>query len=506
MHVFVIIAFAVLLWRTQSAPTWRWVAEGDVLGTLASVAATVLLPAAVALWTSAHARKLFRLQSGFPGRAIEFHHRATFILRCVLTGGFAATVLLTRWGEWFSFGRYSPALQGFGDLVILSPFVIGCLLLWCIAFPLERRFRGPVEDDTSASLDGHWRFSAYLDFNLRHHLLVVAVPMTIILFAADLTEGYGSGLRRAVGWNLAPEAALAVVAMAVFLFAPLMLRRIWRTTSLPPGPLRQRLEELCRRIGLRCRDILIWRSDGIMINAAVMGIVPGVRYVLLSDALLSVMSARQIEAVFGHEAGHIRHRHIQHFLAFAFVGWAAVAALMEGLAWGSMPQRAAWSLSLSSIESIGVVATVLFWGLGFGWVSRRFERQADLFGARCVTPSLSDCDRPCSVHLDGEASRPSDGRVCATAAAVFASALDRVAALNGIPSEERSWRHSSIGSRIRFLTALAGDPARAVRFERGVRRIKAGLAAAAVLAAATSVFYWIQVPQPALLQLQAGVR
>jgi hypothetical protein len=52
--------------------------------------------------------------------------------------------------------------------------------------------------------------------------------------------------------------------------------------------------------------------------------------------------------------------------------------------------------------------------------------------------------------------------------------------LNGIPHEERSWRHSSIGSRVRFLTALSGDPARAHRFARSIRRIKRVLLVTAI--------------------------
>jgi hypothetical protein len=81
-----------------------------------------------------------------------------------------------------------------------------------------------------------------------------------------------------------------------------------------------------------------------------------------------------------------------------------------------------------------------------------------------------------------------------------------VAILNGIPSEERSWRHSSIGSRIRFLISLAGDPARARAFERLIRRIKTTFLAAAVLGGAFFFYYWTVVPQPALMQLQVGVR
>ncbi len=97
-----------------------------------------------------------------------------------------------------------------------------------------------------------------------------------------------------------------------------------------------------------------------------------------------------------------------------------------------------------------------------------------------------------------------NGGVCATGVAIFASALDRVAVLNGIPQEERSWRHSSIGSRIRFLTSLAGDPCRAVRFERLIGRVKIGMLTLAIMGLAVCVYYWMVVPVPAVLRMANG--
>ncbi|MCH9058833.1 MAG: hypothetical protein IIB55_09420 [Planctomycetes bacterium] len=88
-------------------------------------------------------------------------------------------------------------------------------------------------------------------------------------------------------------------------------------------------------------------------------------------------------------------------------------------------------------------------------------------------------------------------RVCATGAAVFGEALDRVAVLNGIPHEERSWRHSSIASRIRFLNAQAGDPNLAKRFARLVRRVKRGLLASAIVLSLAASYYWVYA-EPAL--------
>jgi len=64
-----------------------------------------------------------------------------------------------------------------------------------------------------------------------------------------------------------------------------------------------------------------------------------------------------------------------------------------------------------------------------------------------------------------------------------------VAVLNGIPHDERSWRHSSLASRMQFLQSLAGDVARLRAYDRLIRRVKAGLWAGAVLGLCIAGWY-----------------
>lgn len=505
MHLVTILAFVILFWQAEDPGRLLPVGEKDVLWTLLVVLIQPPL-LGVAAWLSARrARRLLTDQPHAPQVAQHVHHRATFWLRVATVVGFATMVFLTCWPAWFTFNM--PALQIVGDLIVLSPFVAGVVVVWLAAYPLERALRAEAISFAAGGDSEQarpWRLWSYLDFNLRHNLLIIAAPMMLILFAANMTRGYKQTLQTWSGWVWTPDVLLGVVAFGVFFVAPMMLIRIWRTVSLEAGPLRSRLEAICGRIGLRYRDILVWHSDGMLINAAVMGLIAPVRFVLLSDGLLATMDARQIEAVFGHEAGHVRHRHIQHFLVFAFVGWLLVTGVMEAVARTAMEPESASAFLTLTIQGIGVAASIMFWGVGFGWLSRRFERQADLFGARCVTPSEAECTLPCSVHPDGRTMLTGSGRVCATGAAIFASALDRVAVLNGIPHEERSWRHSSIGSRIRFLTSMAGDPDRGDRFERLIGRVKFAMLSLAIIGSAVWMYYWTVVPVPAIMRLQAG--
>lgn len=502
MHIVTIIAFALLFLHAEQSGRWMLVANDDIFITFSAICATPLFLGGVTWAFSERARRALVAVDANVARIQRGYHRFTFWLRIVLLGCFAATVFLTRWPLWLHFEDVSPVIQSMSNLVILLPFVSSTLLIWVAEYPMESALRQRVLttfSTESGNGSDRWSLRTYLDFNVRHQLLIVAVPLTAILFFAELTRHYEQELRQATGWVWAPDCLLGASAFGVFLLAPVILIKVWHTSTLPAGVMRQQLEALGARVKLRYRDILIWKSDGMMINAAVMGIWSRVRYVLLSDALLANMSAKQIEAVFGHEAGHVRHRHIQYFLIFALVGWLSVSALMEALASLALTGRTVW-LSLSVIQGVGMVSTVAYWTIGFGWVSRRFERQADFFGARCAAPLPTECKLPCSVHGEDGLESSDTRRVCATGAAMFASALERVAMLNGVSPEERSWRHASIASRIRFLDSAANDPACAVRFENLVSRVKIVMLTIAIVGSVAWVYYGLTC-QPAILRL-----
>jgi STE24 endopeptidase len=272
---------------------------------------------------------------------------------------------------------------------------------------------------------------------------------------------------------------MGLLVCAVFALAPLMMRYTWETTPLPAGDLRLRLEAIARQLKLRYRDILVWHSRGMLVNAAVMGILPSLRYVLLSDGLLDSMSTRQIEAVFGHEAGHVRCRHIPYFILFA---------TLTMLVGGGILLLVEPHLSTQYSQILVGLVIVLLWGLAFGWLSHQFEYQADLAGAASITPSGDACSPACLLHSAGPAG---DAELCTTAAREFSVALLRVAALNGIPGDEHGWRHPSIQQRVAFLERVSLDPAASTGFLRRLQIAKAILILGTAVGLALATYlYW----------------
>lgn len=205
---------------------------------------------------------------------------------------------------------------------------------------------------------------------------------------------------------------------------PQMLALAWDTRSLPAGELRESFHALACKAGFRCRDILEWRTGELLSNAAVVGVTPRQRVVLLTDALLSTLGPRELGAVFGHEIGHAKRGHV-----FVFAAW-AVAFILGG----------DWLVSRWFADDKWMAAGTLLlvfgvWALAFGWLSRRAELDADLYGA----------------ELTGDVN-------------AMVRALQAVGGVHS--SRERSWRHFSTAERVSFLSRNALEPG----FGRDLRR------------------------------------
>jgi len=503
MHFIVIMAFALLL--SDGLPPDRL----DLLaGADSPTAATLLLVAAqLVIITFAAAVANRRTLAALAGDHGPFDHAANTFSSAqrLLLGMIAATLVVTMvMTPWTRLVREGWGLARFpllDDGVIMTPFVLSLILVWTVQFPAELKIRSaateaPADEDPAPSRPPHndataalaaarggranptQSLATYLIDKLRHQFLIIAVPMTVIVFAKHFTDRFQLDLAKSVGVPWASDSLLGCVSVCVLAFAPIMLRYIWATEPLPDGPLRHRLVRICDRIGLRYREILLWHTHGLAINAAVMGFIGPLRYILVSDALLETMDDEQIEAVFGHEAGHVRHRHLQFFLVFVLLSMYASGGVLELL----RRRGLVTDPGMMQIIALGVLLTS--WLLGFGWVSRQFERQADLFGVRSVTPDLPSCTGRCTVH---GADRPAG--ICTTAAQLFGRTLLRIADLNGIPRDAPSWRHGSIQSRCRLLEHLASNPEAVTRFDRRLRYIKIGLTLLALTG--TAIAAWL---------------
>lgn len=391
-----------------------------------------------------------------------------------------------------------------GEICLILPFVILQLLAWHSFYGVNRFVREwLVATQLAEGLAARpvWTRRQYMIFQLRHSMLIVLVPLILIITVQDTVQLLAEmGFASADTGELSQIAAIVkdcvagLATLMVFFLAPLLLRRIWVTRSLPVGPLRVRLIALCRGLGLKCRDILLWDTHSVLSNAAVMGLTPKVRYVLLSDALVESMPDKQIAAVFGHEAGHVKHHHIVFLVLFILAcGFAAITIdELAGHLLGALP--------LWNDYGKWIVPIALFAGFVtlFGWVSRRFERQADVYAASAIDSVWQKIVPEMSAQADNQqhlsdtahstqskaAQKPPRcvkiKSISPDGAMAIASALERIAMFNGISVSAKSWRHSSIASRIDFLKTMATQEGALPRFQKLVTIIKAAIIVAAL--------------------------
>ena len=478
VHALLIVAFVAVILRDQMGRASWGVHPGRALLGMVS--------AMLAVWLVAHVRIMLL------GRALDRtgSHRA--ILRAERTLAASRVAITAAHVVGVTLGALSAVRARTGRLIVIdefltvAPLLLFFILGWWSIYPVERRLREAVllrRLDEGKPLHPPQSRGAFVGYATRHQMLLILVPLLCILAwheTADWLVARYNWPRGAwfVDGERIPKRAVIVPliqlsgVVVVFSLMPLLLRYIWDTVRLGPGELRDGLLGLCRAHHVGVRDILVWRTGGQMLNGAVMGLVAPARYILLTDALLESMPPPQVDAVMAHEVGHVRRRHMV-WLGVAALGGIMAASIAADLVLRRLPlgvQREEW------VQMAGAGAALAVGLALFGYVSRRFEWQADAFAVQ---------------HLSGHR-RGVDATITPEAVAHMTDALRAVCVANHIPPEKWTWRHGSIRTRQRKLAALVGERAGRLPVDRQAAAIKwaAAAALAASLALAAYDFLW----------------
>jgi Zn-dependent protease with chaperone function len=484
----IVVAVASLPGKWPHPPAWLG-ADGSALAAWFGAALWVAV-AALSSWASQRQLARAPLERSATLRRYAKYRRLhlvgllTFYLVALYPLGWADTVR-----QLVVFGmRDFPGVE----LVILAPFLVALILSWALFYNVERAIHDSAIFN-GRPMPGRWPFVAV---QARHNLILVC-PLLLLMIAQQV-------LLRVLppadtDW-LFPILSL-VLMVGFFLVLPLVLRLFLGLTPLPPGPLRDRLLAAARRLNVRCNDILLWNTRNGIANAMVTGVLPGLRYIVVTDRLVRDLTPEEVEAVFGHEVGHVKHRHLLFYLVFLLASMVVVVGVWEALAsyWelGGLREALAdwWPGVMSFLETEGfeemLPLLAVFGGyifLVFGFLSRHCERQADIYGCRAVS-----CTRPsCTGHHPEAELAPRGKGLCPTGIHVFIGALEKVCHLNGIdrdrPGWLSSWLHSTTANRVEFLREMGVNPAVESRFQRRVGLVKWGLIAGLVAVFAALVW------------------
>ncbi len=440
-----------------------------VMETCGGISLVAILSFGLGLWVASRVS-----QTGLATSALRKRYalgvRLLTILSLVVYGW------IIHWVGWSRVVRTNWGLDDYvllDDLVVFLPYALIQLVVWWGLFFAERAFQIRSGNGLAGQL------GRYLILRSRQSIGLIMPVVLLYVVRRDILS------RLWPRWDenlMAEPAEIAILGSLVLMASPLFVRFAWPTRPLPQGALRRRLERAAERVGFRFTDVLVWDTGHSMLNACVTGVLPGFRYVLLTDALIESMSPLEVAAVFGHEIGHVAHRHLLYF-GFFFVGSLGILTLAaDGIAAGEVwLSHLTWIAPFASevlsqtiqASALLILLGMYFW-LVFGHLSRRFERQADVFGSKIVSCNLPNCP----PHSDPDSEMlPATGRnvepsICPVGIRIFAVALSNVAESNGMELSRRSWRHGSIASRISFLEQLERDPEQEPRFQRNIRRLR----------------------------------
>jgi Zn-dependent protease with chaperone function len=233
----------------------------------------------------------------------------------------------------------------------------------------------------------------------------------------------------------------ALYLILILVFMPPIVRMMWGCVPFPKGPLRSLIENFLKRTNVSCKEILIWPLNrGRSCTAAVLGLVPGFRYILFTPCLVKHLLPQEIEAVLSHEVAHLRHRHLLWYIFFLGTFTVIVYRLFNPIGTGLLSSHLFleiltklqyWPKAFVSLMAIFPLVMLLFLYFRFlmGYFMRNFERQADL-------SVFETQGHPWNLI----------------------NALEKVAVLAGDIRNQPNWHHFSIAERVLFLDKVARRP------------------------------------------------
>ncbi|ROQ93513.1 M48 family metallopeptidase [Desulfosoma caldarium] len=326
--------------------------------------------------------------------------------------------------QWIPGFARSTTLSGLVGLVL---FLLHLAAIWFWAYPLHRRLTGSMVS-RRAYVQGQFGFYTALLLPWFFIALLLDALQWVPLppfFASDLGH-----------------LVLFGAVFALFLcLAPPIIVRLWRCSSVPASPLRDRLEAFCQSQNFRLGDFLLWPPrGGEHLSAAVLGILPRFRYILITRGLLQLLNEQELKAVVAHEMGHVKRFHALFYLSLFLAYAAASYALHDMILLMILREKWAlhWALSqdtfyrnlFSLLYSLPVLAVlVLYFRYLFGYFMRNCERQADLFALKTLGDPYP-----------------------------LVSSLQKIAFHSGQIDNVPSWHHYSIRERVHMLLAAAENP------------------------------------------------
>ncbi len=385
---------------------------------------------------------LSKVSSGrlIQGRLSIAYHWMVTRLSILSIAIFALCVYLLNLKYWLlripGFGAFS-ILSGAAAITVFFAFLA---TIWYHGYPVHYAF--------AHSPQRRW---SYIGSNIKLNVPIL-FPWAILTACYDLIT--------LLSWPSAQRIFESEVGQFVFftaflvllvLFLPPLIKYWWGCSPLPDTEKKQEIVSFLRSAGFKYRHLLRWPPlEGRMMTAGVMGLLPRLRYILVTDSLMQNLSEQELNAVMAHEVAHVKYKHMLFYVLF-LLGYLALSfGIFDFFPYAMVTQPWLWRLMqgkegfqagvyylLLSVPFI--VSVIVYFRYVMGFFMRNFERQADLYTIRLMgnpEPTITS--------------------------------LEKIAYVSGQSRHQPSWHHFSIAERVDFLWRAWRNPQLIRRHSRRV--------------------------------------
>ncbi|SPF40077.1 Tetratricopeptide TPR_2 repeat protein [Syntrophobacter sp. SbD1] len=358
---------------------------------------------------------------GMPLSALTHAHYRAQTLLSIAAIGFLAVYIYA-----FNLTAYLRVIPGYDKFMTVSGiagliiFLIHLAVIWYWSHTTYQIMFGAKISRTDY-IKGQLSFTS-----------VILVPWFLISIATDLLQFIKAPSFMAS--DLGQVILISLTLTGFVLLGPWLIIRMWGCKPLPDDHVKAELQQFCSDHDFKTGGLLLWSVFGSeMLTAGVVGILPGLRYILITPGLLRTLNTDELKAVVAHEMGHVRKKHMLLFVLLLVLFILFAYDLSDVLTWAALSNRTIFNWSAApgelsqSVASLlsalpVIVLMVLYFRFIFGFFLRNCERQADLYG----------------MELVGDP-RP------------LISSLEKIAFRSGRIEDLPSWHHFSITQRIQFL-------------------------------------------------------
>lgn len=228
-----------------------------------------------------------------------------------------------------------------------------------------------------------------LGVRFQHFILPILLPLLIAVVTKQTLEATSF-------WSsLQPLQQTAVFGgislLLISLLLPSVICQFWTTEKITEKDPDRRLLEFAKDLNLKISSVSIWKTGYRVANAVVIGCVPFVRKILITDVVIKIMNKSELEGIFFHEAGHIKKNHTFWRVLSVALPFVIGLVLIQAFQFDQL-SILEWSY-IPNVQGLCISILLILFTMGlFNVVSHQLELEADRFAVSSLLQKNKETD------------------------------------------------------------------------------------------------------------------